>query len=87
MALRAIALHHTVAEKRLEQLFGSDWNQVFSGANATACGKCGTRFAFWFADRQDIDNPKYARSLEVKIAEDCQNAKHPLLEIQLNTIP
>jgi hypothetical protein len=51
MALRAIALHDSVSKLRLSELYGSEWAQVFAGANATECRVCGARFALWFADR------------------------------------
>jgi len=87
MSLRAIALHESISRERLAELFGPVENQVFSSANATACGHCGARFAIWYADRQDPDIRSHVRGLEIRIAEDCKDGKHPGREIRFETTP
>jgi len=87
MTLRAIALHNSISKLRLSELYGSEWAQVFAGANATACRVCGTPFALWFADRNDPERPAFTQTLKARIAQDCENGAHPLREIQLDTTP
>ena len=87
MPLRAIALHNSVSQARLRVLFGAGANDVFAGANKTACAHCQTPFVLWFADSRDPEIPQHARTLEVRIAEDCADGTHPNREIQLNITP
>ena len=87
MALRAIALHNSVSELRLSELYGSEWAQVFRDANTIECRVCGARFALWFADRNDPEKPALTQTLKARIAQDCENGAHPLCEIRLDTTP
>ena len=70
----------------MEEIFGTDWNHLFGTSNATACAKCGAGFALFFPQKDDPDNRSYARSIEVKIAEDCKEGKHSQ-EIVLTATP
>jgi len=76
MSLRAAAFHESVAVARLDELFRSPWNQMFSGTTGTRCPKCGARFAVFHSDREDTDNASYVARLENLISENCDDGKH-----------
>jgi hypothetical protein len=87
MAVRAIAFHESISEKKLAELFKTDGAQVFSGSTGLKCAHCNARFALYLPDRNHPHNSANARALEVTIAEDCNGGTHSNKEIVLQTTP
>src|SRR5271165_5709966 len=59
MAICAAAFHESISVAKLEELFRSDLNKMFSGTMACECPKCHARFALFFRNAEDPDNGKY----------------------------
>ncbi len=76
MPLRATAFHEAISVERLDELFRSDWNQLFAGTTAAQCPQCGARFAVFFQDAGDRDNGEYLAQMEKMISDDCNSGKH-----------
>ena len=76
MPLRAMAFHESISVERLNNLFRSDWNQLFAGTTAGHCSRCGAQFAVFFPNSDDRDNGEYLASIEKLISEDCKAGKH-----------
>jgi len=72
---------------RLEKLFKSDSNQLFAGSTFAHCPRCKTLYAVFLPSIDDKKNLEYVFDLEKRIAEDCNNGKHALPEIQLDVTP
>lgn len=71
-----MAFYESVSVDRLDELFRSDWNQLFAGTTATCCTKCGARFAVFFQDADGRDNGEYPAEIQGMISEDCWAGKH-----------
>jgi len=80
--LQAIAFHEAVSAQKIEELFRSDWNQLFAGVTAGHCPKCGRQFAVFFPSSDDPQNLDYLQTIEGMIANDCRDGKH-VAEIRL----
>lgn len=87
MSLRAIAFHESVSVKKLEELFKSEWNQLFAGTTVAHCKKCGEQFAVFLPTSDDAENGPYVAQLEKRISEGCNNKKHSEVEIRLDVKP
>jgi hypothetical protein len=81
--LLAVAFHEAISVPRLEELFRSDWNQLFAGTTAARCKVCGRQFAVFFPRADDPDNLNYLMIVEERIAADCRDGKH-IAEISLS---
>lgn len=86
MVLRAIAFHGAIAGEKLEELYRSEYNQLFSGTTGANCPKCGRHFAIFLVNSDDSANATYLEELEKRISEDCDQGNHKA-EYALNTIP
>jgi hypothetical protein len=80
--LVAVAFHEVVSVQRLEELFRSDWNQLFAGTTASHCPKCRRQFAVFFPASDDPQNLDYLKTIEEMLANDCRDGKH-IAEISL----
>ena len=74
--LLAIAFHEAISVPRLEELFRSEWNQLFAGTTAAHCKICGRQFAVFFPQAEDPDNLNYLMFVEERIAANCSDGKH-----------
>ncbi len=76
MSLRAWAFHEAISFDRLEELFQSDANALFSGTLAGKCAKCGLRFGIFFPAKDDPQNGEYMVHLQEMIEADCREGAH-----------
>lgn len=83
MPTRAIAFHESVSAKKLEELFRSDWHQLFAGTTVGHCKRCGGQFAIFFPSGDDKDNTRYLFDLEKMISDDCREGRH-IAEYRIN---
>jgi hypothetical protein len=74
--LLAAAFHEAVSVQKLEQLFHSDWNQLFAGTTAAHCRTCGLQFAVFFPNSDDPENMDFLIAMEERIAADCREGQH-----------
>jgi hypothetical protein len=87
MSLAAIGFHESISVKKLEDLFKSEWNQLFAATTFAHCKKCGTLFAVFLPKSDDPQNGPYVAELEGRISKDCDKGKHSLVEIRLDITP
>lgn len=87
MSIRAVALHESVFEKRLEALHTPGSDQVFYHSTLAHCKNCRKPFIVLLRTSSDPRNEEYAAELEKRISEDCKDGNHHLAEIQLNVDP
>lgn len=83
MPLRAIAFHDSVSVKQLEELFKSEWNQLFAGTTVAHCKKCGEQYAVFVPSADDPNNERYVAELENQISQGCEKGTHSEVEIRL----
>ena len=76
MPILAMAFHEEISVNRLDELFSSEWNQLFAGTTAAHCAQCGARFAVFFPNSDDRDNVEYLTLVGGRISEDCQAGTH-----------
>jgi len=76
MAFSAVAFHESISVLKLEELFRSDLSQVFSDTMACECPRCHARFAVFFHDSEDPDNPKYFQKIVASISDNCTSGNH-----------
>jgi len=60
----------------MEKIFKAETNQLFGSISSLECGHCRTKFTVFFPLKDDVENIKYFRSLEVRVAEDCKKGEH-----------
>ena len=87
MSLVAIAFHESVSVNKLEELFKSEWHQLFAATTVAHCKKCGTSYAVFLPKSDDPQNGPYIAELESRISKGCDKGKHLLVEIRLDTTP
>jgi hypothetical protein len=63
MSLRAIGFHESVSVNKLEELFKSEWHQLFAATTVAHCKKCGTAYAVFLAKSDDPQNGPYIAEL------------------------
>jgi hypothetical protein len=72
MPVRAIAFQESVAKEEIEEIFKEETNQLFGSTSTLECGHCHAKFAVFYPSKDAVENNKYTRSLEVRVAEDCK---------------
>jgi hypothetical protein len=86
MPVRAIVFQNSVAHEEMEKIFKAETNQLFGDTSTLECGHCRAGFAIFFSAKDDPENIKYFRALEVRVAEDCNKGKHSQF-VKFSTTP
>lgn len=87
MAVRAIAIHQSQADDRLNKLFADRKGETLPGVSALACARCGTPFSVYLVDKSDPDNADYIRVLETRVEGSCDSGVHAVMEIDVDVTP
>ena len=87
VSLIAVALHDSISADKLEDLFKSEWNQLFAATTFAHSKKCRHLYAVFLPKSGDLENGPCIAALESRIAEDCDKGKHSLTEIRLDIKP
>jgi hypothetical protein len=87
MSLKAIAFHESVSLGKLQELFRSEWNQLFAATTFAHCKKCRALYGVFLPQIDDPQNGPYVADLETRISENCDNGRHSLAEIRLDIRP
>jgi hypothetical protein len=77
MKIRAIAFSESVKRGEMARRLKEYAPLIFTSGFPLPCGSCGAAFTAFFVIDPKEDNTVYAESLKVRIAQDCDNGKHP----------